>query len=940
MQFIIKKYFIPTVLAVVGLSSKSTAQETFVDSTIMNPVKTEAITHIGYDKQPSLLVSSAISTVKGSTLSKTFATNLTNTFYGRIPGLTMIQGSGEAGVDAPQLFGRGRNTYNSGRNALVIVDGFESTMDQLSPDEVESVSFLKDASATAIYGSRGANGVFLVTTKRGENSPLVVNFGVQQGFQSAYRLPQFLESYDYARLFNEGRVNEGKTPFYTDQKLEEYKTGSDPVFSPNVNWYDQVVRKSAPMSNYNLNFKGGSNTVKYFVLLNAINSNGILINAGDQDDESINPRYRRFNFRSNVDINVTKRLSASLTLGGTVEDKSNPFANTTGGVFSQLAQVAPNAFPVYNPDGSFGGSAQFSNPLGNLLKTGSYTSNGRTLQSTLRLTEQLDFITQGLSLSGAVSFNNFFRSYSTKSKQYERFALSKDAVTGETKYAKFGQKTSLSGNESNSDQWRNIAFQSSLNYNRTFGKNAFQAVAIYNYDSYTESDNSTTAVGSLPFEHLSVGGRMTYAFNQKYVAEVSGSYMGSEIFAKANRFGFFPAASLGWIASNENFLKDNNLISFLKLRASYGIVGNDQIGGSRFAYEQRFPYGEQYFFGNNNINVFSISEGTAANPNLTWEKEKKINIGAEMTFAKRLNVAFDVFNQNRYDILATSSNVIPDFTGIILPLINQGKVSNKGIEASVRYSNNPDKKFKYFVEANAWYAKNKIDFQAEEGKLYAYQNTTGNQIGQPFGLEAIGLFKDAADVASSPKQTFAPVFAGDIKYKDQNGDGMIDQNDNVAIGNTNTPTLTFALNTGFEFKNFDLSFLFQGVSGNTVYLGGSQFHAFQNNGQIAPIALNRWTPETAATADYPRLTASNNLNNYRFSSFWQRDGSFIKLRNIELGYTLPKTWTNKVKFDNARIFVNGTNLFSLDYLKGYIDPETRSGHPALRTVSFGAKFQF
>jgi hypothetical protein len=290
--------------------------------------------------------------------------------------------------------------------------------------------------------------------------------------------------------------------------------------------------------------------------------------------------------------------------------------------------------------------------------------------------------------------------------------------------------------------------------------------------------------------------------------------------------------------------------------------------------------------------------------------------------------------------LATSSNVIPDFTGIILPLINQGKVSNKGIEASVRYSNNPDKKFKYFVEANAWYAKNKIDFQAEEGKLYAYQNTTGNQIGQPFGLEAIGLFKDAADVASSPKQTFAPVFAGDIKYKDQNGDGMIDQNDNVAIGNTNTPTLTFALNTGFEFKNFDLSFLFQGVSGNTVYLGGSQFHAFQNNGQIAPIALNRWTPETAATADYPRLTASNNLNNYRFSSFWQRDGSFIKLRNIELGYTLPKTWTNKVKFDNARIFVNGTNLFSLDYLKGYIDPETRSGHPALRTVSFGAKFQF
>ncbi len=935
----IKKYFIPTFLAVVGLMPKSEAQETYIDSTITNPITAEALTHIGYDKQPSALVTSAISTVKGSELSKMFTSNLANTLYGKVSGLTMLQGSGEAGADAPQLFGRGRNTYAAGRNLLVIVDGFESTMEQLSPDEIESISFLKDAPATAIYGSRGANGVLLVTTKRGENSPLVVNFGVQQGFQSAYRLPQFLEAYDHATLYNEALANEGRPALYNAAKLDEYKTGSNPFFSPNVNWYDQTLRKNAPMSNYNLNFKGGSSSVKYFVLLNAINSNGILINAGDQNAESINPRYRRFNFRSNVDINVTKRLSASLTLGGTVEDKSNPFANTTGGVFSQLAQVAPNAFPVYNQNGSFGGSGLFSNPLGNLLETGSYTSNGRTLQSTLKLTEQLDFIAKGLSVSGAISFNNFFRSYSTKSKQYERFAISKDS-SGNVVYNKFGQKTSLSGNESNSDQWRNIVFQGHLNYHRTFGKHDIQAMAMYNYDSYTNSDNSTTAVGSLPFEHLGVGSRVTYSLNQKYIAEVSGSYMGSEAFAKANRFGLFPAVSLGWIASNESFLKNSNLISFLKIRGSYGIVGNDVIGGSRFAFEQRFPYGEQYFFGNNNIAVFSISEGTAANPNLTWEKEKKINVGAEMTFAKRLNVAFDVFSQNRYDILATSSNVIPDFTGIILPLINQGKVSNKGFEANIRYSNNPDKKLKYFVEANAWYAKNKIDFQAEEGKLYDYQYTTGHQIGQPFGLQALGLFKDAADIAASPKQTFAPVFPGDIKYKDQNGDGQIDQNDNVAIGNTSTPTMTFALNTGFEYKNFDLSFLFQGITGNTVYFGGSQFHAFQNNGKIAPIALDRWTPETAATATYPRLTASNNLNNYRFSDFWQRNGSFLKLRNIELGYTLPKSWTNKVKFTTARIFVNGTNLFSLDYMKGYIDPETRSGHPALRTVSGGAKFQF
>ena len=416
--------------------------------------------------------------------------------------------------------------------------------------------------------------------------------------------------------------------------------------------------------------------------------------------------------------------------------------------------------------------------------------------------------------------------------------------------------------------------------------------------------------------------------------------MGSEAFPKAKRFGLFPAASLAWIASNEGFLKENKLINYLKIKASYGISGNDVIGGSRFAYEQRFPYGEQYFFGNNNVNVFSISEGIKANPNLTWEKEKKINIGAEMTFAKRLDFSFDIFNQDRYDILAASSNVVPDLTGIILPLINQGKVNNKGFEANLRYSSKADKAFQFFVETNAWYAKNKIVFQAEEAKLYDYQYSTGTQIGQPFGLEAIGLFKDAADVAASPKQTFSPVFPGDVKYKDQNGDGKIDQNDTKAIGNTVVPTLVFGLHSGLKYKNFDLDLLFQGVTGNTVYLGGSQFHAFQNNGKIAPIALDRWTPETAANATYPRLTASNNLNNYRFSSFWQRDGSFIKLRSVELGYNFSEKINKRLKIRNSRLFVNGTNLFSLDYLKGYIDPETRSGYPALRTVSLGAKAQF
>ena len=939
MKLKIYKTLMLFLLLCIGLNTDVAAQQAASsDTTITVSNQTSEQTAIGYGKQPTWMVSSAISTVKGSDLQKSFTSNLTNTLYGRLAGLTVGQGSGEPGNDAVTGDARGFGTYVN-NNTLVMIDGFENSISQLVPDEIETISLLKDASAVAIYGSRGANGVLLVTTKRGKNAPLSINFSTQQGFQQAHRLPQFLDSYDYARLYNEGLKNEGKAALYTDTDLDAYKTGSDPLYHPNVNWYDEVLKKNAAISNYNLNFRGGSSNVRYFALLNYVSNNGLLINAGDRDPESANSKYGRFNFRSNVDIDISERLSASLTLGGTVEDKSNPAGLTTSGLFGTLATIAPNAFPVRNPDGSFGGNAAFSNPLGNVMQTGSYRSNGRTLQSTLKLTNQLDFITPGLSVSGAVSFNNFFRSYSTKSKQYERFSIAKGG--GDTiRYTKFGQKTSLVGNEDNSDQWRNVVFQGFLNYDRTFGKNTLSGLLMYNYDSYTAINNTTASVDALPFQHVGLGGRLTYSNNQKYIAEFSFGYMGSENFAVDKRYGFFPAASLGWIVSNEGFLKNSNVLTYLKLRASYGLVGNDQIGGTRFAFDQRYPYTAAYYLGTANTQVFGLAEGTAANTNITWEKDKKMNFGLEATLLKRFDLSLDVFNHDRYDILAKPNATVPQYVGVTLPDLNQGKVNNKGFEASIRYNSNPLSKLQFFAGANAWYAKNKIVFNSESIKLYDYQYTTGQAIGQPFGLEALGLFKDAADIAASAKQTFTPVQPGDIKYKDQNGDGLIDQNDTKPIGNTSLPTVTYSFHGGLKYKGFDLDFLFQGITGNTVYFGGAFFHAFQNNGKIAPIALDRWTPETATTASYPRLSASNNLNNYRFSSFWQRDGSFLKLRNVELGYTIPQNLVEKIKFANVRIFVNGTNLLSLDKMEGYIDPETRSGYPALRTVSGGIRCQF
>ncbi|CCH53440.1 TonB-dependent receptor plug [Fibrisoma limi BUZ 3] len=933
-------YILPVLVLLAGLRPSARAQQSSPDSLAEIQVERQrtSLQPIGYGQQLAWRVTSAISTVAGRDLEKNFTTNLANTLYGRLPGLTVGQSGGEPGNDSPSVLARGINTFGSGRDVLVMVDGFESTYEQLVPSEIESISLLKDASATAIYGLRGANGVLLVTTKRGRTSPLVINASTQQGFHTATRLPQFLGSYDYARLYNEGLQNDGKAPLYTDAALEAYRTGSDPYFYPNVNWYDEVLKKTAPISNYNLNFRGGSNTVRYFVLLNSIRSNGLYKNAGNLADESVNSRYSRINFRSNVDVNITDRLSASLTLGGTVEDKANPAANTTGAFFNSLATLPPNSFPVYNADGSFGGTSALTNPLANLLQTGSYTSNGRTLQTTLQLTEQLDAILPGLSITGAVSFNNFFRSYSNKTKTYERFAVTRNTA-GETIYTRYGQSTSLVGNEANSDQWRNMIFQGMLNYTRTFGKHDIAAMLLYNSSSYTNISNATTAIESLPYKHVGMGGRVTYTNANKYIGELSFGYMGSEAFPKRNRYGFFPAASVGWVVSNEAFLKDNALVNFLKIRASYGLAGNDQIGGNRFMFEQRYPYTAAYYFGTGNTQAFGLAEGPLATTDLRWETEQKLNFGVELSLARRLDVSLDVFRQRRYDILATPNRTVPQYTGATLPLLNIGKVNNSGFEAIVRYSSKSNSPLQYSLEAGAWYAQNKIIENSEAIRLYDYQYTTGRPVGQPFGLEAIGLFRDQADIAASPRQIFAPVQPGDIKYKDQNGDGLIDGNDTRPIGKTSVPTLTVSLHPRLQYRSFDLELLLQGVTGRTAYFGGAYFHAFQNNGQISAIALDRWTPETAATATYPRLSASNNLNNFRYSSFWQRDGSFVKLRSIELGYTLPLNLTEKVRLTNARVFINGTNLFSLDRLEGYIDPEVASGYPALRTLSAGLRVQ-
>lgn len=901
-----------------------------VDTLLQNDIN-----RVAYGIQPKWMTTGAVSSVKGNEL-KSFVPNIANMLNGQIPGLVVQQWGCEPGADSPAMNARGVNTYGSGTGLFIVIDGFQSTeayFQQLTPQEIESITLLKDASATAIYGSKGANGVLLITTKRGTSDKIKINFSIQSGFQQPLRLPEFLGVYDYATLYNEALVNDGKSPFYTPMDLEAYKTGNDPIFHPDVDWYGTILRKAAPITNYNFTASGSNEYFRYFVLLNVLDDRSLYRKAGNVSDFSKNGTYTRYNFRTNIDVKLSKRLQGAVTLGGTIEDKTNPgTSENTSGMFDLMSSIAPNAFPVYVSTGMYGGNSMYSNPLGDLMQTGYTSYNGRSLQAIFQLKGDLGFITPGLSVNGAVGFNTYFKSYSKKSRQYARYSVDRDNAD-EIIYTTYGQNTSLAGDESSSSQWRDYSLQASLNYNRTFnGLHNIDAIYLGSYNDYVVTGTD------LSYKNIAMGGRVTYSYDKRYIGEFSFGYNGTENFPKGHRFGFFPAGSLGWILSNEAFLKGNPILNYLKLRASYGIVGNDNIGGIRYMFDQYYD-GYGYHLGNSNNVQDGLVQGKLANPDVTWEKEKKFNVGFEATLVNKIDVSFDYFIQKRSNILSQPYRTVPDYLGISRPDINIGKVGNKGLETSIRYNGIGKKDLTYFVETSLWYAKNKVVYNAEAIQENEYLYGTGRIVGQPFVLEAIGFFKDEDDILKSPTQTFTDVRPGDIKYKDQNKDGKIDSNDYYPIGYTSMPQITLGLHGGITFKGFDMDIFFQGAANRTVYCGGKYYHAFQNDAKVSSIALGRWTPETAETATYPRLSSENNLNNYQASSFWQKNGNFLKLRSLEIGYTLPFQLSRKINLEKVRIFANGTNLFSLDHMDGFTDPETMSGYPALRTISFGLSIQ-
>jgi TonB-linked SusC/RagA family outer membrane protein len=942
------KHIIAFLFVLPGFCHVTWAQSTESDRTEPDSVK---LTTVAYGQQAEWETTASVSSVKGESLTKSFAANVANTLYGRIPGLTVQQGSMEPGNDAPALNIRGINTFSEGSDIFVVIDGIPSTyqsFQQLTSREIESITVLKDASATAIYGSRGANGVLLITTKQGGISPLKLNVNLQYGFNQATRLPNFLDAYNYALLYNEAAKNNGETkPRYSQADLNAYKNGTDPILYPNVNWYDELLQPASPMANYSLEARGGTEIVRYFVDLNVLSNRSLLKDVEDVSAYGENSSYQRYNFRSNFEVDFNSWLSGKVFVGGSVEDQTISGVNdgeeaNISSLFKLLAAIPPNAFAVEVAPGKYGGSSMYRNPYAEIMERGFVSSNARSAQVATEVNADLSAFVKGLSVGGKLGFDTYFKSSSNKLRDYERYVVSRNAQ-GELVYdAVYGENTSLTAEEKASGQTRVFAIQSFIKYDNTFGLHGLNGLLMSNYDEYTAWDIT------LPHRNAGLGGRLTYSYDKKYIAEFSFGYSGDDNFPRGKRFGFFPAGSIGWVVSNEGFLKKNQTVNFLKLRASYGLTGNNRIGGSRYMYNQYYDWKGYYHLGTANSTNNVFLQGVLANPNVTWEKEKKLNVGLEATILRRLDVCLDYFNNNRYDILVTPYASVPAYLGLTLPSINDGKAKNSGFEATLRYKSNPKKAFNYFAEASVWFARNEIVYNAEAPQLYAHQYKAGYRIDQPFVLEANGLYQPSDFNADGtlknglPVSMFDNVQAGDIRYKNQTGtdDNVIDANDFIPLGFTNMPELTLGLRTGATYRGFDIEALFHGAANRTVLWSGKYFHAFQDNGKVSSIALDRWTPETAATATYPRLSLDGNQNNYQESTFWQKNGSFLKLRSLELGYALPQALVSKANITDIRLFVNGTNLFSLDYMDGFTDPETLTGYPAIRTWSVGINVQF
>lgn len=942
----------------------------------------EEVVVTGTGARKKVSVTGAITSVNVAEL-KTPVSSITNAMGGVIPGVMTMQQSGQPGANNAEFWIRGISTFGASSSAMVMVDGFERSLNEINIEDIESFNVLKDASATAIYGSRGANGVILITTKRGKDGKVEMNGKAEYTWTTRTITPEFADGVTYAGMANEARTSRNKKAVYTDQELMMIREQLDPDIYPNVNWSDLLLKSGAPTYRASLNIKGGGATARYYLSGSYLNEGGMYHVDKTMKEYNTNANYERYNYRLNMDLDITKTTQVHVGIGGALE-KTNHAGGSSDYIWYSLFGHNPVTIPVMYSNGY---APVFQSEEGDRIErrynpwvistqTGYSEVWKNTINSNISLKQDLGFITEGLRIEGRFGYDTFNENWIQRRKNPEMWRAERQRDTdGNIVYKRLvterllEQYSSASGN-------RKEFLEADLAYSRTFSSHTVGGILKYTQDNFVNTSGyGGDVMAGIAKRHQGLAGNVNYIYASRYFADFNFSYNGSENFAKGHQYGFFPAFSVAWNLAEEAFLKANiDWFQLLKIRFSYGKVGFDNTS-VRFPYLASFdnlvsrtPAGFEtisYNWGDMNspFRYNGLTYSRISSNNVTWEVATKYDVGLDLNLMNgKFELTVDYFHENR-DGIYMQRNYLPGIAGIQHqylpvepPLTPTQVVPNPYANVGATESNGFDGNFKLHqrigevdlqLRGNFTYSKNKITENDEMVNRYPYLRNTGYRIDQAKGLIALGLFKDYDDIRNSPRQDFgsaADIMPGDIKYKDVNGDGIINDNDVVPIGATTRPNLIYGMGLSASWKGFDFNIHFQGAGKSNFFINGFTVYPFQSGewGNILKDVAesNRWQLETNEdpNAEYPRLSYGGHSNNYRASTYWLRNGAYLRLKTLEMGYTLPKSLTNRLHLSKVRLHIIGQNILTFSSFKMW-DPEMGSSdgqkYPLGKTWTFG-----
>jgi TonB-linked SusC/RagA family outer membrane protein len=930
---------------------------------------------VAYGKQKKISVTGSVASVNLQDM-RTPVRSLTNALAGKVAGIISMQTGGEPGYDNPTFTIRGIGTFTGGNSPLIIIDGvqrddvnssFGGAYNNIDPEDIASLSLLKDASATAVYGARGANGVLIITTKRGVAGKPKISTKLESGMTGLTKTPDMLDGVTYMKLLNEAKTNMGEAPVYSDEVIQKTASGLDPYLYPNVNWIKTVYKDWAPLYNGNVNVSGGGEAMRYYVSASFYNQDGSYrVSKLNGYDPNLN--FKRYDFRSNVDVNLSKTTLLSLNLDAMLVNSRYP-GNSAARIWYAAYATNPISFPVSYPGGKWAGPRNNggSNPF-NLVQNAGYSTEFKpTIQSVMSLHQKLDAVTKGLGAMARFSFDSYGQFDNIRAGTNDLWYAGSRDGNGNLVYEHVRTGNQFLGYSSYSLGQRIMYLEGNLTYDRSFGEHHVGGLLLYNMRNRVLGA-AATVKDAIPFRNQSFASRLTYSYNDKYLAEFNAGYTGSENFKKGERFGFFPAASVGWVISREAFFDPlASAVNLLKVRASHGVTGNDQIGyednRDRFGYLTYISSGNSPAFGLGPTFYPGIREQVFGVENLRWEKSTKSNLGLELGLFNKINIVVDAFRDRRKDILILRQS-ISSVGGYSLSNIyaNMGEMNNKGVDGSVEYNDKFGRNVRLRLFGNFTYAKNKIIFADQPKRTNAYQQWEGHRYGEFTGYSSQGLFVDQNDIDKNAEQKLgsALIQPGDIKYRDLNGDGAVDANDWSYLDKSSFPSLLYGLGFTLGIKQFDISVFLQGVSDVAIMANGSGIASpdgaaggvgvvpfagiGQYPGNVLSNVTSRWTKDNPVqNVDYPRLSISNqSSNNYQNSTRWLKDGSFCRIKQASIGYDLGAATLRKAGIASLYFYAAAQNLFTFSKFKLW-DPELGAAgakYPPARTITIGVRAQF